>query len=81
MTRLETEPPSERVLSEFKFQFECLVVLDYITRNTDRGNDNWLIKYERPTPQQSNHGTPNRRSRADLNLEDGEPVKHRYKGE
>jgi hypothetical protein len=23
-----------------------LVVLDYIIRNTDRGNDNWLIKYE-----------------------------------
>jgi hypothetical protein len=24
------------------------VVLDYIIRNTDRGNDNWLIKYEKP---------------------------------
>ncbi|KAJ8317286.1 hypothetical protein KUTeg_005190 [Tegillarca granosa] len=26
--------------------FERLVVLDYIIRNTDRGNDNWLIKYD-----------------------------------
>ncbi|XP_055955512.1 phosphatidylinositol 4-kinase type 2-beta [Patella vulgata] len=26
--------------------FERLVVLDYIIRNTDRGNDNWLINYE-----------------------------------
>ena len=28
-----------------QLQFERLVVLDYITRNTDRGNDNWLIRY------------------------------------
>lgn len=32
-----------------QLEFERLVVLDYIIRNTDRGNDNWLIKYERPT--------------------------------
>lgn len=32
----------------FQIQFERLVVLDYIIRNTDRGNDNWLIKYEHP---------------------------------
>jgi len=24
------------------------VILDYIIRNTDRGNDNWLIKYVKP---------------------------------
>ena len=35
---------------DFLHKFQKLVVLDYITRNTDRGNDNWLIKYERPTP-------------------------------
>lgn len=23
-------------------------MLDYIIRNTDRGNDNWLIKYDQP---------------------------------
>ncbi len=34
---------------QFQLQFERLVVLDYIIRNTDRGNDNWLIKYEPPS--------------------------------
>lgn len=33
--------------SHFQHQFERLVVLDYIIRNTDRGNDNWLIQYEK----------------------------------
>ena len=37
-------------------QFERLVVLDYIIRNTDRGNDNWLIKYTKPGG--SKQGTP-----------------------
>ena len=31
----------------FQLQFEKLVVLDYIIRNTDRGNDNWLLRYIR----------------------------------
>ncbi|KAF5403046.1 Phosphatidylinositol 4-kinase type 2 beta [Paragonimus heterotremus] len=30
----------------FQVEFEKLVVLDYVIRNTDRGNDNWLIRYE-----------------------------------
>lgn len=37
--------------------------MDYIIRNTDRGNDNWLIKYDQPkisTPR------TNRSSRSDL---------------
>ncbi|CAG9539273.1 unnamed protein product, partial [Cercopithifilaria johnstoni] len=33
----------------FQHLFERMVVLDYIIRNTDRGNDNWLIKYEPAT--------------------------------
>ena len=33
---------------QLQLEFERLVVLDYIIRNTDRGNDNWLIKYEKP---------------------------------
>jgi Phosphatidylinositol 3- and 4-kinase len=37
------------VQRQFQLQFERLVVLDYIIRNTDRGNDNWLIKYNSPT--------------------------------
>ena len=34
-------------------QFEKLVALDYIIRNTDRGNDNWLIKYEKVKLQEN----------------------------
>ncbi|VDN51489.1 unnamed protein product [Dracunculus medinensis] len=37
-------PPVTR--KQLQLEFEKLVVLDYIIRNTDRGNDNWLIKYE-----------------------------------
>ena len=29
---------------QFRFQFEKLVILDYVIRNTDRSSDNWLIK-------------------------------------
>ncbi|KAL7077920.1 hypothetical protein ACQ4LE_003439 [Meloidogyne hapla] len=41
----EMAPPTS-VMSEFQFEFEKMVILDYLIRNTDRGNDNWLIKYE-----------------------------------
>ncbi|EEB16325.1 phosphatidylinositol 4-kinase type-II, putative [Pediculus humanus corporis] len=45
LKRFESEPPPPVVQTEFQIQFERLVALDYIIRNTDRGNDNWLIKY------------------------------------
>lgn len=48
MRRFEQEPLPKRLSYNFQLQFERLVVLDYIIRNTDRGNDNWLIKYEHP---------------------------------
>uniref|UniRef100_A0A1B6C7D0 Phosphatidylinositol 4-kinase type 2 n=1 Tax=Clastoptera arizonana TaxID=38151 RepID=A0A1B6C7D0_9HEMI len=48
LRRLELEPLSPSLQERFRFQFEKLVVLDYIIRNTDRGNDNWLIKYKAP---------------------------------
>ena len=48
LRRFETEPLPEPVSTDFQFKFERLVALDYIIRNTDRGNDNWLIKYVRP---------------------------------
>ncbi|ODM92158.1 Phosphatidylinositol 4-kinase type 2-beta [Orchesella cincta] len=48
LRRFESDPPPEDVMKEFQHQFERLVVLDYIIRNTDRGNDNWLIQYEKP---------------------------------
>uniref|UniRef100_A0A8C9U0C2 Phosphatidylinositol 4-kinase type 2 n=1 Tax=Scleropages formosus TaxID=113540 RepID=A0A8C9U0C2_SCLFO len=49
LRRFEAEPLPENTNRQLQFQFERLVVLDYIIRNTDRGNDNWLIKYDCPT--------------------------------
>lgn len=46
-------PPSEEVQREFQLQFERLVVLDYIIRNTDRNHDNWLIKYIKDDPKKN----------------------------
>ncbi|EMP42419.1 Phosphatidylinositol 4-kinase type 2-alpha [Chelonia mydas] len=40
--------PPKNTNRQLLLQFERLVVLDYIIRNTDRGNDNWLIKYDCP---------------------------------
>ncbi|XP_068153898.1 phosphatidylinositol 4-kinase type 2-alpha isoform X1 [Drosophila tropicalis] len=48
LRRFESEQLSPAVAKSFQLQFERLVVLDYIIRNTDRGNDNWLIKYVAP---------------------------------
>lgn len=48
LRRFEQEPLPAPLVASFQLQFERLVVLDYIIRNTDRGNDNWLIKYEQP---------------------------------
>ncbi|XP_053314319.1 phosphatidylinositol 4-kinase type 2-beta [Spea bombifrons] len=42
----ETDPLPENTRKQLQSQFERLVILDYVIRNTDRGNDNWLIKYE-----------------------------------
>lgn len=46
LRRWENEPLSPRLSREFQLQFERLVILDYIIRNTDRSNENWLIKYD-----------------------------------
>ncbi|XP_062927433.1 phosphatidylinositol 4-kinase type 2-alpha [Mobula hypostoma] len=48
LRRFEAEPLPEKTNRQLQLQFERLVVLDYIIRNTDRGNDNWLIKYDCP---------------------------------
>ncbi|KAI8369753.1 phosphatidylinositol 3 and 4-kinase-domain-containing protein [Blakeslea trispora] len=42
---------------QFRREFEQLVILDYLIRNTDRGLDNWMIKYCSPskTPHQDTH--------------------------
>ncbi|KAI9030744.1 phosphatidylinositol 3 and 4-kinase-domain-containing protein [Phycomyces nitens] len=36
---------TNRLQEQFKREFEQLVILDYLIRNTDRGLDNWMIKY------------------------------------
>lgn len=46
LRRFETMPLEPHISAEFQCYFEHLVVLDYIIRNTDRGNDNWLINYK-----------------------------------
>ncbi|XP_076868872.1 phosphatidylinositol 4-kinase type 2-beta isoform X2 [Brachyhypopomus gauderio] len=48
LRKFEAEPLPENTRKQMQSQFEKLVVLDYVIRNTDRGNDNWLIKYEKP---------------------------------
>lgn len=45
--RFQVEPLPPAVATHFQHLFERLVCLDYIIRNTDRGNDNWLIKYDK----------------------------------
>ncbi|XP_062069098.1 phosphatidylinositol 4-kinase type 2-beta [Lepus europaeus] len=47
LRKFEADPLPENIRKQFQSQFERLVVLDYIIRNTDRGNDNWLIRYEK----------------------------------
>jgi len=47
LRRFETEPPSPELQTEFQLRFERLVILDYLIRNTDRGNDNWLVRYQK----------------------------------
>ena len=54
-----SEGLSDDAAKQFQLQFEKLVVLDYIIRNTDRGNDNWLIKYLKP--QSPNNSVPGSR--------------------
>ncbi|XP_065649172.1 phosphatidylinositol 4-kinase type 2-alpha isoform X1 [Hydra vulgaris] len=46
LRKFETQPLTPETLKDFQLSFEKLVCLDYIIRNTDRGNDNWLINYE-----------------------------------
>ncbi|XP_072476492.1 phosphatidylinositol 4-kinase type 2-beta isoform X3 [Notamacropus eugenii] len=47
LRKFEADPLPENIRKQLQSQFERLVALDYITRNTDRGNDNWLVQYEK----------------------------------
>ncbi|XP_037730695.1 phosphatidylinositol 4-kinase type 2-beta isoform X1 [Drosophila subpulchrella] len=60
LRRFDSEPLPPSVAKSFQLQFERLVVLDYIIRNTDRGNDNWLIKYVAPKVKSQVGGTGGR---------------------
>lgn len=72
LRRFEVEPLPTRMSQKFQLQFERLVVLDYIIRNTDRGNDNWLIKYDQPSIMSNNAngtaGQPDAIDTVDWNL-------------
>ncbi|XP_049646838.1 phosphatidylinositol 4-kinase type 2-alpha [Suncus etruscus] len=57
LRRFEAEPLTENSNRHLLLQFERLVVLDYIIRNTDRGNDNWLIKYDYPMDSSDSRDT------------------------
>ncbi|XP_055848397.1 phosphatidylinositol 4-kinase type 2-alpha isoform X1 [Episyrphus balteatus] len=57
LRRFENEALTSVLAKSFQLQFERLVVLDYIIRNTDRGNDNWLIKYDQPKIVKQVNGT------------------------
>ncbi|XP_017142627.1 phosphatidylinositol 4-kinase type 2-alpha isoform X2 [Drosophila miranda] len=57
LRRFESERIAPGVAKSFQLEFERLVVLDYIIRNTDRGNDNWLIKYQAPRVRTQIGGT------------------------
>lgn len=54
LRKFEAEPLPENTNRLLQLQFERLVVLDYIIRNTDRGNDNWLLKYDCPMDSAGN---------------------------
>jgi phosphatidylinositol 4-kinase type 2 len=48
----ESQPQSssewnEDVQAKFQIAFERLVILDYLIRNTDRGSDNWLLRFDK----------------------------------
>lgn len=46
LQRANSDPLPEKADSDLQFLLEKMIVLDYITRNTDRG-DNWLIKIQK----------------------------------
>ncbi|CAO3608650.1 unnamed protein product [Mucor fragilis] len=46
---------THQLQKQFRREFEQLVILDYLIRNTDRGLDNWMIKYCPPKAPKSNH--------------------------
>ena len=56
LAQFQTTPLPPHLEQQLQLQFERLVVLDYIIRNTDRGNDNWLIQYQAPADTAETNG-------------------------
>jgi phosphatidylinositol 4-kinase type 2 len=52
-----TKPLGPRAEAELRRRFERLVLLDYVIRNTDRGMDNWLVRFK-DRAADSRHSTP-----------------------
>eukprot|EP00669_Euglena_mutabilis_P010204 TRINITY_DN4973_c0_g1_i1.p1 TRINITY_DN4973_c0_g1~~TRINITY_DN4973_c0_g1_i1.p1 ORF type:complete len:380 (+),score=117.40 TRINITY_DN4973_c0_g1_i1:47-1186(+) len=52
-----TKPLEPRAEAELRRRFERLVLLDYVIRNTDRGMDNWLVRFG-DRAADSRHSTP-----------------------
>lgn len=44
--RDESQELSPALVESFLHQFQRMVLLDYIIRNTDRNNDNWLVQFK-----------------------------------
>ncbi|KAG0027062.1 phosphatidyl inositol kinase [Podila clonocystis] len=64
---------------QFKEQFEKMIILDYLIRNTDRGLDNWMIRYcekegisvvAGPTSQKSNQAQQQQAARRNSRVGD-----------
>jgi len=71
LRKFESDPLDPETSKNFQLQFERLVVLDYIIRNTDRGNDNWLINYKK-----GKEDTPARLQVAAIDNGLAFPIKH-----
>lgn len=73
LRRFEEFPPEPDVKAEFQRQFERLVILDYIIRNTDRGNDNWLIYYDVKPTLSNGQVTESGDSKKNVRMGGGDP--------
>jgi phosphatidylinositol 4-kinase type 2 len=53
-----TEALPQAMQNKFLYLFQCMVVLDYVIRNTDRGDANWLIKFHKLSQPTTARKTP-----------------------
>jgi phosphatidylinositol 4-kinase type 2 len=75
--QLEQNTLSDEMITKFQRQFERLVVLDYIIRNTDRNIGNWLVKYEaKPSDERDKllHSLANSQAQSEQQNEENDPI-------